>query len=43
MFEILKERYDLGFCTKPQLKRYVALGKLTAAEYKQFCGEVYAG
>jgi phage uncharacterized protein, XkdX family len=34
MFETLKLRYELNFVTKEQLKRYVALGKITKEEYK---------
>ena len=41
-FEILKERYGRGGCTKSQLKRFVQLGALTEEEYKEITGEVYS-
>lgn len=41
MFERLKSRYEKGYCTKAQLARYVALGALTADEYKEITGEDY--
>lgn len=41
MFENLKKRYELGYATKEQLARFVALGKLTADEYKEITGEKY--
>lgn len=40
-FEKLKERYEKGYCTKEQLKRYVQLGALTPEEYEEITGEVY--
>lgn len=36
-----KERYAKKGCTKEQLKKIVALGKLTADEYKEITGENY--
>lgn len=33
MFETLKKRYEMGFCTKEQLQKYVTLGKISQAEY----------
>ena len=41
LFEKYAERYARGGCTKAQLKRLVALGVLTAAEYEEITGEVY--
>ncbi len=38
MYETLKKRYEMGFCTKEQLYRYVTLGKLTQAEYEGIIG-----
>lgn len=40
-FEKYKERYERNGCTKAQLKRLVALGVLTADEYKEITGEDY--
>ena len=34
MYEILKERYQRNFVTKEQLKRYVALNKITKEQYQ---------
>ena len=34
MYEILKERYQRNFVTKEQLKRYVALNKITQEQYQ---------
>lgn len=39
MFNILKEKYGMNFVRKDQLAKYVALGKITAAEYKEITGE----
>lgn len=41
MFEKLKRRYEKGYCTKAQLRRYVELGALTTAEYEEITGEVW--
>ena len=41
LFEYYKNRYDKGYCTKEQLQRIVALGRLTADEYKEITGEDY--
>ena len=41
LFEKYKERYEKGYCTKEQLKKIVALGRLTADEYKEITGEDY--
>lgn len=38
-YATLKERYGRNGCTKEQLARFVALGALTAAEYKEITGE----
>ena len=39
MYEILKERYQRNFVTKEQLKRYVALNKITQEQYKNIIEE----
>lgn len=36
------KRYSIGGCTKEQLKRLVALGVLTAEEYKDITNEKYS-
>ena len=41
LFEKYMERYNRGGCTKAQLKRLVALGALTADEYKEITGDPY--
>ena len=41
MFDLLKARYEKNFVRKDQLKRYVELGKITAAEYQVITGEAY--
>lgn len=41
LFEKYQERYARGGCTKAQLKRLVALGAITADEYKEITGEDY--
>ena len=43
MYEKPKERYMKSYCTKEQLARYVALGAITPAEYKEITGEDYEG
>lgn len=40
-FEKWRDRYEQGYCTKEQLRRLVALGVLTAAEYEDITGEEY--
>ena len=39
LFEKYRDRYNRGGCTKEQLKKLVALGALTADEYKEITGE----
>ena len=39
MYEILKERYQRNFVTKEQLKRYVALNKITQEQYQNILVE----
>ena len=39
MYEILKERYQRNFVTKEQLKRYVALNKITQEQYQNIIEE----
>jgi len=39
MFDILKKRYQFHFVRKDQLLRYVALGKITEAEYAEIMSE----
>ena len=34
MYEVLKIRYQRNFVTKEQLKRYVALNKITQEQYQ---------
>lgn len=41
LFEKYKERYEMGGCTKEQLKRLVELSALTAGEYQEITGEEY--
>lgn len=41
LFEKYKDRYEHGGCTKEQLRKLVALGALTAAEYEEITGEVF--
>lgn len=41
MFEKIKARYDKGWVTVPQLKRYVELGAITSTQYKEICGQDY--
>lgn len=41
MFEILKERYVINWCTKDQLKFAVLIQVITAGQYKEICGEDY--
>lgn len=46
-FEVYKQRYQLNYITKDQLKRWVALNTqdpkvgITVAEYKEITGENY--
>ncbi len=40
-YEKLKDRYEKGYCTKAQLKRYVELGAITEEEYEEITGESY--
>lgn len=40
-YEKLKERYEKGYCTKTQLRRYVELGAITEEEYEEITGESY--
>lgn len=39
--ENLKMRYNLGWIRIDQLKRYVQLGAINEAEYKEVCGLEY--
>ncbi len=41
LFEMYKERYDKGWCSKEQLAEIVKLGRLTPEEYKEITGEDY--
>ncbi len=41
LFEKYKARYEMGGCTKEQLKRLVKLGALTESEYKDITEEEY--
>lgn len=40
-FEKLKERYEAGRITKAMLAIYVKKGVITAAQYKEICGDDY--
>lgn len=40
-FEKLKERYEAGRITKAMLAIYVKKGIITAAQYKEICGDDY--
>jgi uncharacterized XkdX family phage protein len=40
-FEVLKERYGRGGCTKAQLQKFVGFGVITETEYKEITGEEY--
>ncbi len=39
MFERLKQRYERRFVRKDQLRRYVALGKITQEQYLKIVGK----
>ena len=39
MYEVLKKRYQRNFVTKEQLKRYVALNKITQEQYQNIIEE----
>ena len=39
MYEVLKIRYQRNFVTKEQLKRYVALNKITQEQYQNIIEE----
>ena len=41
LYEYYKKRYGKGYCTKEQLRKIVALDRLTADEYKEITGEDY--
>lgn len=41
MYEKLKTRYEKGYCTKTQLRRYVELGALTKEEYEEITEEAW--
>ena len=41
-FKTLPARYNLGGCTKVQLKQFVAYGVLTETEYKEITDEDYS-
>ena len=41
LFEKYAKRYARGGCTKEQLRKLVALGAITADEYKEITGETY--
>ena len=40
-FEIIAQRYAKGYIRVDQLKRFVKLGVVTKAQYKQLTGETY--
>ncbi|WP_313429711.1 XkdX family protein [Siminovitchia terrae] len=41
MFESLKERFEKNWCRKDQLQRFVQLGAINTAQYKEITGEPY--
>ena len=41
MFDKIKQRYEKGWVTLKQLRRYVELEVLTPEEYTAICGEEY--
>lgn len=40
-YETIKTRYEKGYIRNDQLKRFVKLGLVTKAQYKELTGEVY--
>ena len=40
-YATIKARYDKGYVTIDQLRRYVELGAITPEEYEEICGEPY--
>lgn len=42
LYEKYRARYERGGCRKDQLKKLVALGAITADEYKEITGETYS-
>jgi len=41
VFKIVKRYYDMGIYSKADVGKFVASGRLTAAEYETITGEVY--
>ena len=41
-FELVKHYYDIGKWKKPAVRNAVVKGWITAAEYEEITGEVYA-
>ena len=41
-FEMAKRNYDRGFWSVEMLRTFTALGRITAAEYREITGEEYA-
>ena len=41
MYKKIKSRYDKGYIRIGQLKRYVELGVVTPAQFKDICGKEY--
>ncbi len=39
MFEFLRVQYELGRLNDAKLVKYVQVGCITAAQYKQICGK----
>lgn len=40
-FDTIKSRYERGYVTIDQLRRYVELGAITPEEYEEISGEPY--
>lgn len=40
-FEMAKRNYERGFWSIEMLRTFTALGRITAAEYKEITGEEY--
>lgn len=40
-YELIKARYEKGYIRNDQLKRFVKLGLVTKAQYKELTGEAY--
>jgi|GEM_PF-2630430 len=43
MFELLKQRFSMGFLCKEQLRKYVQIKKITPEQYQEITEETYVG